>query len=165
MTKSRARARARRDPQLPAFPRARTRARARARPLTLRFQMSLGSSSPHASHTVCTCHPERRARDLGGRGSMHVPATPPTQVRYLGSASAGRMGRWKNHGSVPRRAHPTEALPLQRDGSRRHLASGGDAMKIDMSAKAVTTRLQRVSQLRKLCLSLMKAKPIRPQQK
>lgn len=38
-------------------------------------------------------------------------------------------------------------------------------MKIDMSAKAVTTRLQRVSQLRKLCLSLMKAKPIRPKQK
>jgi hypothetical protein len=33
-------------------------------------------------------------------------------------------------------------------------------MNVDMSPKAVTTRLQRVSQLRKLCLSLMKAKPV-----
>lgn len=33
-------------------------------------------------------------------------------------------------------------------------------MKIDMSAKAVTARLVRVSQLRKLCLSLMKAKRV-----
>ncbi|MEO8380992.1 MAG: hypothetical protein ABI779_15120 [Acidobacteriota bacterium] len=33
-------------------------------------------------------------------------------------------------------------------------------MKVEMSAKAVTTRLQRVSQLRRLCLSLMKAKPV-----
>lgn len=32
-------------------------------------------------------------------------------------------------------------------------------MKIDMSPKAVTTRLKRVSQLRRLCLSLAKAKP------
>lgn len=32
-------------------------------------------------------------------------------------------------------------------------------MKVDMSAKAVTTRLKLVSQLRRLCLSLAKAKP------
>ncbi len=32
-------------------------------------------------------------------------------------------------------------------------------MKIDVSAKAITTRLRRVSQLRRLCLSLSKAKP------
>jgi hypothetical protein len=38
-------------------------------------------------------------------------------------------------------------------------------MKIDMSAKAITTRLQRVSQLRKLCLSLMKARPAPPRPK
>jgi len=31
-------------------------------------------------------------------------------------------------------------------------------MKVDMSAKAVTTRLKRVSQLRQLCLSLGKAR-------
>ena len=35
-------------------------------------------------------------------------------------------------------------------------------MKTDMSARAVTVRLIRVSQLRKLCLSLGKAKPITP---
>lgn len=33
-------------------------------------------------------------------------------------------------------------------------------MKIDMSPKAVDTRLRRVSQLRRLCLALAKAKPI-----
>ena len=33
-------------------------------------------------------------------------------------------------------------------------------MKVDMSPKAVTTRLVRVSQLRRLCLSLGKAKPL-----
>ena len=33
---------------------------------------------------------------------------------------------------------------------------------VDYSEKAVTTRLQRVSQLRKLCLSLGKAKPVAP---
>lgn len=33
-------------------------------------------------------------------------------------------------------------------------------MKVDMSAKAVTARLKRVSQLRRLCLSLAKARPI-----
>jgi hypothetical protein len=33
-------------------------------------------------------------------------------------------------------------------------------MKVDMSAKAVTTRLKRVSQLRRLALSLGKAKPV-----
>lgn len=33
-------------------------------------------------------------------------------------------------------------------------------MKVDMSAKAVTIRLKRVSQLRRLCLSLGKAKPV-----
>jgi hypothetical protein len=33
-------------------------------------------------------------------------------------------------------------------------------MNADMSAHAVTVRLQRVSQLRKLCLSLAKAKPV-----
>ena len=38
-------------------------------------------------------------------------------------------------------------------------------MKVDMSAKAVTTRLQRVSQLRRLSLSLMKAKPVVPKPK
>jgi hypothetical protein len=38
-------------------------------------------------------------------------------------------------------------------------------MNVDMSPKAVTTRLQRVSQLRKLCLSLMKAKPVPPKPK
>jgi hypothetical protein len=32
---------------------------------------------------------------------------------------------------------------------------------VDMSAHAVTVRLQRVSQLRKLCLSLGRAKPVR----
>ncbi len=35
-------------------------------------------------------------------------------------------------------------------------------MKVDMSAKAVTTRLQRTSQLRRLCLSLAQAKPVAP---
>jgi hypothetical protein len=38
-------------------------------------------------------------------------------------------------------------------------------MKVDMSAKAVTARLKRVSQLRRLCLSLAKAKPINPSTK
>ncbi len=33
-------------------------------------------------------------------------------------------------------------------------------MPTDMSAKAVTTRLRRASQLRRLCLSLAKAKPV-----
>lgn len=33
-------------------------------------------------------------------------------------------------------------------------------MKTDMSPHAVTTRLRRVSQLRRLCLSLGKAKPV-----
>lgn len=36
-------------------------------------------------------------------------------------------------------------------------------MKTDMSPHAVTVRLIRVSQLRKLCLSLAKAKPIEQQ--
>jgi hypothetical protein len=35
-------------------------------------------------------------------------------------------------------------------------------MNPDMSAHAVTVRLARVSQLRKLCLSLSKAKPVQP---
>lgn len=35
-------------------------------------------------------------------------------------------------------------------------------MKVDMSAKAVTARLQRVSQMRDLALALGKAKPARP---
>lgn len=35
-------------------------------------------------------------------------------------------------------------------------------MTVDMSAKAVTARLKRVSQLRRLCLSLAQAKPINP---
>lgn len=35
-------------------------------------------------------------------------------------------------------------------------------MKVDMSAKAVTARLKMVSQLRRLCLSLGKAKLIGP---
>lgn len=34
--------------------------------------------------------------------------------------------------------------------------------KVDMSAKAITTRLKRASQLRDLCLSLGKAKFIQP---
>lgn len=33
-------------------------------------------------------------------------------------------------------------------------------MKIDMSPKAVDTRLRRTSQLRRLCLALAKAKPV-----
>jgi len=33
-------------------------------------------------------------------------------------------------------------------------------MKVDMSPQAVTARLKLVSQLRRLCLSLAKAKPI-----
>ncbi len=33
-------------------------------------------------------------------------------------------------------------------------------MKVEMSPKAVSTRLKRVSQLRRLCLSLAKAKPL-----
>jgi hypothetical protein len=35
-------------------------------------------------------------------------------------------------------------------------------MKTDMSRHAVTVRLIRVSQLRKLCLSLARAKPVAP---
>jgi hypothetical protein len=35
-------------------------------------------------------------------------------------------------------------------------------MKTDMSPHAVTVRLIRVAQLRKLCLSLGKAKPVQP---
>ena len=34
-------------------------------------------------------------------------------------------------------------------------------MRVDMSAKAVTARLKRVSQLRRLGISLSKAKPIK----
>jgi hypothetical protein len=33
-------------------------------------------------------------------------------------------------------------------------------MKIDMSPQAISTRLKLVSQLRRLCLSLAKAKPV-----
>jgi len=33
-------------------------------------------------------------------------------------------------------------------------------MKVDMSAAAVTTRLKRVSQLRRLCLALGKSNPV-----
>jgi hypothetical protein len=33
-------------------------------------------------------------------------------------------------------------------------------MKVDMSPKAISTRLKLVSQLRRLCLSLAKAKPV-----
>jgi hypothetical protein len=33
-------------------------------------------------------------------------------------------------------------------------------MKVDMSPKAVTVRLKRVSQLRRLCLALGKARPV-----
>jgi len=33
-------------------------------------------------------------------------------------------------------------------------------MKVDMSARAVTARLKRVSQLRRLCLALGKSKPV-----
>jgi hypothetical protein len=38
-------------------------------------------------------------------------------------------------------------------------------MKVDMSARGVTNRLRRVSQLRRLCLSLAKAKPISGEKK
>ena len=38
-------------------------------------------------------------------------------------------------------------------------------MKVDMSAKAVTARLKLVSQLRRLCLSLAKAKPVTSNEK
>jgi hypothetical protein len=34
--------------------------------------------------------------------------------------------------------------------------------KVDYSDRAITTRIRQVSQLRKLCLSLAKAKPIDP---
>jgi len=36
-------------------------------------------------------------------------------------------------------------------------------MKVDMSPKAISNRLKLVSQLRRLCLSLSKAKPVVPQ--
>ena len=35
-------------------------------------------------------------------------------------------------------------------------------MKVDMSAEAVTARLRRVSELRRLCLALGKARPVEP---
>ena len=35
-------------------------------------------------------------------------------------------------------------------------------MKVDMSSEAVSTRLKRVSQLRRLCLALGKATPVTP---
>ncbi len=35
-----------------------------------------------------------------------------------------------------------------------------DRMKVDISPKAVSVRLKRVSQLRRLCLSLAKSKPV-----
>jgi hypothetical protein len=38
-------------------------------------------------------------------------------------------------------------------------------MKVDMSPKAISTRLKLVSQLRRLCLSLAKAKPVPPKEK
>lgn len=38
-------------------------------------------------------------------------------------------------------------------------------MKVDMSPKAISARLKRVSQLRRLCLSLAKAKPVSPKEK
>ena len=38
-------------------------------------------------------------------------------------------------------------------------------MKVDMSAKAVTVRLKQVERLRRLCLSLAKAKPAAPKEK
>jgi hypothetical protein len=34
-------------------------------------------------------------------------------------------------------------------------------MSVDLSARGITTRLKRVSQLRQLCLSLGKAKPVK----
>lgn len=34
-------------------------------------------------------------------------------------------------------------------------------MKVEMSAKAISVRLKRVSQLRRLCLTLAKARPVR----
>jgi hypothetical protein len=38
-------------------------------------------------------------------------------------------------------------------------------MKVDMSPKAISNRLKRDSQLRRLCLSLAKAKPVPPKEK
>ena len=38
-------------------------------------------------------------------------------------------------------------------------------MKTDMSPRAVTARLKRVEQLRRLCLSLGRAKPVTPEKK
>jgi hypothetical protein len=38
-------------------------------------------------------------------------------------------------------------------------------MKVDMSPEAVTARLKLVSQLRRLCLSLGKARPVQNQEK
>lgn len=38
-------------------------------------------------------------------------------------------------------------------------------MKVDMSPKAISTRLKLVSQLRRLCLSLAKAKPVGQKEK
>ena len=40
------------------------------------------------------------------------------------------------------------------------MTSGTSEAKVDMSAHAVTVRLKRVSQLRRLCLALGKAKPV-----
>ncbi|MGZ5445740.1 MAG: DEAD/DEAH box helicase [Thermoanaerobaculia bacterium] len=43
------------------------------------------------SRRATLCHPERRARDLGGRGATHMPAAPPAQVpRY----ARDDMGLW-----------------------------------------------------------------------
>ncbi|MHC4469424.1 MAG: hypothetical protein ACYTDY_05795 [Planctomycetota bacterium] len=36
-------------------------------------------------------------------------------------------------------------------------------MRVDMSPRAISTRLRRVAQLRRLCLSLGKAKPAPPE--
>jgi hypothetical protein len=49
-----------------------------------------------------------------------------------------------------------------RAGPGRHQAVAGGHVKVDMSAAAVTLRLKRVSQLRRLCLALAKAKPAPP---
>jgi hypothetical protein len=38
-------------------------------------------------------------------------------------------------------------------------------MNVDMSPKAISTRLKLVSQLRRLCLSLAKAKPVAQKEK
>ena len=71
---------------------------------------------------------------------------------------AHRMETRRHRNGVAGRAGGVETVARQRAGSRRHqTADGRDGVKVDMSAQAVTVRLQRLSQLRALCLSLAAA--------